>query len=110
VVARNLFWNARSKSRRRLRLLAAEQARRAVGEANPSPAAHLEAARRRDHVRAALDKLPERDREMLLLRYEGFSYREIAETLDLKETSVGTLLVRAKDAFRRALEDEADAP
>ncbi len=110
VVARNLFQNARSKSRRRRRLLAGGQARRTMGDANPSPATSLEAASVRRSARKALDRLPEREREMLLLRYEGFSYREIAETLGLKETSVGTLLVRAKDAFRRALEDAGDAP
>ncbi|UCF21171.1 MAG: sigma-70 family RNA polymerase sigma factor [Gemmatimonadota bacterium] len=108
VVARNLYRNARSKSRRRRRLLAGEQVRRAMGDSNPSPVFSLEAAGARKTVRKALDALPEREREILLLRYEGFSYREIAETLELKETSVGTLLLRAKQAFRRALEDSGD--
>jgi DNA-directed RNA polymerase specialized sigma24 family protein len=31
---------------------------------------------------------------------EGYSYRDIAAALDLRETSVGTLLARAKRAFR----------
>ncbi len=61
-------------------------------------------------MRTALDRLAEREREMLLLRYEGFSYREIAEALELNEASVGTLLVRAKEAFRRAFEEQGDAP
>jgi RNA polymerase sigma factor (sigma-70 family) len=55
------------------------------------------------YARTALDSLPLRDRQLLLLRYEGYSYRELASALDLTETSVGTLLARAKDAFRRAL-------
>ena len=110
VVARNLFHNARSKARRRRRLLAVEHARSTMADPNPSPAAALEAERRQVDVRAALDCLPERSREMLLLRYEGFSYREIAETLGMKETSVGTLLVRAKEAFQSALKDQGDAP
>jgi len=46
---------------------------------------------------------------MLVLRYEGYTYREIAEALDITYASVGTLLVRAKEAFRRALEDRGDA-
>jgi RNA polymerase sigma factor (sigma-70 family) len=109
VVARNLFRNARSKSRRRRRLLTGERVRRTMADPEPSPAASLEAARTRMNVRKALDRLPERERELLLLRYEGFGYREIAQTLDLQETSVGTLLVRAKQAFRRALEEQGHA-
>lgn len=110
VVARNLFWNARSKSRRRRRLLAGEDGGRIMSDANPSPASSLETSQCQRRVRAALGRLPEREREMLLLRYEGFSYREIAEMLDVTETSVGTLLVRAKRAFRRTLEEQGDAP
>lgn len=110
VVARNLFWNARARSRRRRRLLVDDRGRRAMADANPSPAMDLETARRREIVRRALDSLPEREGEMLLLRYEGFRYREIAEMLGMKETSVGTSLARAKRAFRRLIEDRGDAP
>ncbi len=39
---------------------------------------------------------------MLLLRYEGFSYREIAEAFDVAAESVGTLLVRAERRFTDA--------
>jgi RNA polymerase sigma factor (sigma-70 family) len=63
----------------------------------------LEADDRRARVRRALDALPERERRMLLLRYEGFSYREIGNVLAIHEGSVGTLLARAKAAFRQAL-------
>jgi RNA polymerase sigma-70 factor, ECF subfamily len=62
---------------------------------------------RRTLVRAALDALPPRDRAMLLLRAEGYSYREIAIALGMKEASVGTLLSRAKDAFARAIGGDA---
>ncbi len=68
-----------------------------------------ETARRRKTVRSALDELPQREREMLILRYEGYSYREIGRILDINEASVGTLLVRAKEAFRLALEGRDDA-
>jgi RNA polymerase sigma-70 factor (ECF subfamily) len=59
-------------------------------------------------VRSALDRLPARERELLLLRAEGYSYREMADALELNEASVGTLLARAKRAFRLAYEG-ADA-
>ena len=109
VVARNLFHNARAKSTRRRRLLSAGHLWPAGAAVNPSPEADLEATRKRQAVRAALDGLPEREREMLLLRYSGHSYREIATILSLNETSVGTLLARAKEDFRQALEDHGDA-
>jgi DNA-directed RNA polymerase specialized sigma24 family protein len=42
------------------------------------------------------------------MRYSGFSYREIAEALDMLEASVGTTLARAERRFetavRRAME------
>jgi DNA-directed RNA polymerase specialized sigma24 family protein len=53
--------------------------------------------------------MPERERHMLLLSAEGYSYREIAETLDLHEPSVGSLLARARQAFRECYEGRGDA-
>ena len=64
----------------------------------------------RDRVRAALDRLSERDRQILLLRAEGYGYRDLAVALDLNEASIGTLLARAKRAFRDAYEGAGDAP
>jgi DNA-directed RNA polymerase specialized sigma24 family protein len=55
-------------------------------------------------VRRALELLPPRDRALLLLREEGYSYRELSVALDLAEGSVGSLLSRAKSAFRGAYE------
>ncbi len=37
--------------------------------------------------------------------FEGYSYRDIAKTLRLKETSVGKLIARAKKALRESLEE-----
>jgi RNA polymerase sigma-70 factor (ECF subfamily) len=53
--------------------------------------------------------MPERERQMLLLRAEGYSYKDIAEALSLQETSVGVLLARAKRAFLAVYEDRSDA-
>ena len=61
-------------------------------------------------ARRALDALPERERRILLLRYEGYSYREIARAFDLPETSVGTFLARARRAFQSAFEEMHGAP
>lgn len=67
------------------------------------PERSLERAEERARARKALDVIPERDREMLLMRYEGFSYREIADAVDVAATSVGTLLARAERRFSDAL-------
>lgn len=53
------------------------------------------------NVRAVLAVLKRRDSELLVLRSEGLRYQEIAGILRLNETSVGTLLRRAQDAFRK---------
>lgn len=57
----------------------------------------------RDRVRQALDSLSARDQQLLLLRHEGYSYRELARIIGVSENSVGTLLIRATQAFQRAL-------
>jgi RNA polymerase sigma factor (sigma-70 family) len=64
-----------------------------------SPVIRLERSEARAHARAALDALAPRDREILLMRYAGFSYKEIAEAIDVAATSVGTLLARAERRF-----------
>ncbi len=71
-----------------------------------TPAEELERSEDVARVRAALDSLSERDRTLLLLREEGFAYRELAEAVDVKATSVGTLLARARERLARALDDE----
>lgn len=101
-VAMNLFRNARTTAARRRRLLTPLRARRSHGDPPPSPEARLDAERSRLRVRAALDRLDERERSLLLLRAEGYSYRDLASALDLHEASVGTLLARARTAFRDA--------
>jgi RNA polymerase sigma factor (sigma-70 family) len=68
-----------------------------------SPALRLERAETRDRARLALDTLAPRDKEILLMRYTGFSYREIAEAIDVAATSVGTLLARAERRFAQAV-------
>ena len=109
TVALNLFRNVRSTERRRRRLLSV--ARGEGAHWDPAPPADQEAAvedsRRR--VRAAIDRLPERERRLLLLRAEGYSYRDLAQALGLNEASIGTLLARARRAFRTAYGSAADA-
>jgi RNA polymerase sigma-70 factor (ECF subfamily) len=54
------------------------------------------------HVRTVLACLPVRQSELLLLRAcEGLSYQDIAHALGLNPASVGTLLSRAQESFRK---------
>jgi RNA polymerase sigma factor (sigma-70 family) len=108
-VALNLFRNERSSRNRHRRLLTIDRGAGAHSDPAPSPeqaAVDSDASRR---VRSSLDRLQERERRLLLLRSEGFSYREIATALDLNETSVGTLLARARLAFQALYKDARDA-
>ncbi len=55
-------------------------------------------------VHAALRQLPERMREMVLLRYEqGLDYAEIAESLGVKQGTVASGLNRARKQLRSIL-------
>ena len=110
TVAMNLFRNEKSTRSRRLRLLTPARGEHALGDPAPSPEQAATAEDSRRMVRSALDRLPERERRMLLLRAEGYRYREIAAALGLNETSVGVLLARARRAFRQAYEEASDAP
>jgi RNA polymerase sigma-70 factor (ECF subfamily) len=72
----------------------------------PDPEEQVELEEEVGGVKAALGTLTERDRTMLLMREEGFSYREIAEVVDVLPSSVGTLLARAQKRFVEAYEAE----
>jgi RNA polymerase sigma-70 factor, ECF subfamily len=73
------------------------------GEEPEQVALSREADRR---VRAALERLPEKQRmAVLLARYEGQSYREIAEALDCTEKAVEAMLYRARQTLWSELSD-----
>lgn len=56
-------------------------------------------------VRAVLAVLTPRQAELLVLRNEGLRYEELAVALGLQASSVGTLLARAQQAFRKEYEE-----
>jgi RNA polymerase sigma-70 factor, ECF subfamily len=67
-----------------------------------------ERAEARDLLERMLEKLPDQDRELLLLKeVEGFSVQELAEILDLNVNTVKVRLFRARgrimDAYRKRL-------
>lgn len=52
-------------------------------------------------INRALGKIKEPLRSCLMLKQQGLSYREIAQSLDLNETSIGTYVARARTEFMR---------
>lgn len=61
-----------------------------------------------DWVRSTLKKLSPRDRKALLLQQEGYNYGEIARMLDVNKKIVGSILMRAKERFKRNLVNKGD--
>jgi RNA polymerase sigma-70 factor (ECF subfamily) len=110
TVASNLFRDERRRGRRRQNLLARQPADLTLGSPPSSPDDAVERGEQKTQVRNALDRLPLRDRQMLLLRHEGYSYREIANALGVAETGVGTMLIRATEAFREEFMGKSGAP
>ena len=52
-------------------------------------------------IQRALDKIKEPLRSCLVLKQQGLSYKEIAESLSLNETSIGQYVARARKEFVR---------
>jgi RNA polymerase sigma-70 factor (ECF subfamily) len=67
----------------------------------PDPEQVRAAAEEQEHVRIVLGALDPRQAELLLLRGSGLSYAELAAALELNPASVGTLISRAQQAFRK---------
>lgn len=103
--------------------MARDEARRAVREKRhltlltndapdpaPAPDAAVVAEMERERVRAALERLTPRDREVLLLWDSGLSYDEIAAQTGLAAGAIGTTLARARkrlvEAYETGSEDE----
>ncbi len=100
------FNAARSRKRRRGWLSKFTVLQRGETNTGVNPADLAEQASQIQVVREALVRLPEKQRNALVLRSHGFQYREIAATLEMAETAVGTTLARGERALRRELEGE----
>jgi RNA polymerase sigma-70 factor (ECF subfamily) len=59
-------------------------------------------------LRTALLRIARRDAEILVLRYSGLSYREVAAVLGVDAAQVGTRLARAERALKHELERELE--
>ncbi len=78
---------------------------------DPTPGAGEKAEddERERMLAAAIEKLPTRQRSAIVLTYgDGRSNAQVAEILDTSVSAVETLLVRAKQNLRRALQNVID--
>lgn len=105
TVATNLFRDSARTRKRRERLLTATPWKPA---ALPAPNEAVEREHTVARVREALGRIPERDRQMLLMREEGFKYDEISRVVAVAPGSVGTLLARATRRFLAVYDGEPE--
>ena len=76
--------------------------RLAEASAASGPLEEVLRAERIRNVRAALATLKPAQAQILTLRASGLSYKEVAEAMGVKATSVGQSLARAEAAFEKA--------
>lgn len=83
----------------------AQQADSRAAYADPQRVAEREEARRR--VQQAIEELPAREREVLVLKeFEGLKYREIAQLLGIPIGTVMSRLYAARKHLARVIEDK----
>lgn len=62
----------------------------------------------KEWIQSTLEQLPPRDRRAILLQQEGYSYNEIAHLLGVNQKIVGSILMRARDRFKKMTASEED--
>jgi RNA polymerase sigma factor (sigma-70 family) len=78
----------------------------AGGDLLSDPQRAVEADESRREVRCALSRLSQKSAAVLVLRYSGLSYAEVAAALNARADQIGTLLRRAEAALRREMTRE----
>ena len=97
------------KRREQYELKAGKDALEESSENQPSEIFNEE--ENRSIARLALAQMNARQAELLVMRYSGMAYKDIAAALSLSPTSIGPLLLRAEREFEkryRALTQEAE--
>ena len=108
-IATNHCLNLNARVERKLVRPDVEAANRPAPEraAGTRQDAELERKRLRETLNTALASLPERQRAALLLvHYEGMSYRAAAGAIEVSESAIKSLIHRARSAMMRELEPE----
>ncbi len=106
-VATNLGLNAlRSRKRRQQHELTA--GKWDIESKVSDPAQTVADEEERACVRMILGEMDERQAQLLMLRHSGLSYVELAQTLNVAPTSIGTLLARAEREFEKRYRQEEE--
>ena len=100
-VATNLGLNALRSRKRRAQYETQAGMRRIENDSSTDTFDVVTAEEERMRVRAVLGQMDERQAQLLILRYSGLSYKELATTLGVSANSIGTLLVRAEREFEK---------
>jgi RNA polymerase sigma-70 factor (ECF subfamily) len=65
------------------------------------PAELISSEEEKRHARLVLSQMDPRQAQLLVMRYSGMAYKDIAMALSLSPTSIGPLLVRAEREFEK---------
>ena len=96
-IMRNLWIDTSRARMRKEKNEASEEEAQSVGD---DPRGAMEAAIELKRAMAAMERLPDEQREVVaLILIEGFGYREVAEMLDLPIGTVSSRLVRGRTAM-----------
>jgi RNA polymerase sigma-70 factor (ECF subfamily) len=98
-VAMNLGYNALRASKRRQQYENTAGRDALINQSPPDPQDEVEQTEMNDHVRLILGEMLPRDAKLLILRYSGLSYKEIAAVLQVPVSSIGKMLYRAEEKF-----------
>jgi RNA polymerase sigma-70 factor (ECF subfamily) len=94
------------RRRKRLATLAVDPEDPALGEQSSDDGGDI--ALKRTTVRAALESLPPRDREIVALKFHGgLSNDELGRVLGVSQSNAGTLLHRAMEKLRKACNEKS---
>jgi len=92
------------RRRKRSRSVPLEELTERIVDPAASPQAHAESEELAGEIGVALASLPENQRiAVVLQRYEGLSYQQIADVMKTSVPAVESLLFRAKQALRTRL-------
>ncbi len=104
-IARNVWREHQRHNHRKPMTLPMESALEAP--ATTDPEAVVVETQERERLRRLIAQLPERERELVALKYgAGLTNRQIATLVGLTESHVGTLLHRTVERLRRSFMEE----
>lgn len=102
-ILRNIWIDEGRKTARRLQTFVAEEAGAGIGGAGAQ-----EAAVELSHIDRAMQRLPDDQREaVLLVMVEGYAYKEAAEIVGCPVGTLNSRLVRGRDALMAMLGESA---